>query len=246
MTDRVALVQGANRGLGLAFVRELLADPGYGRVIATCRRPEDAAELNALAENSALELRRLDVTDEASMAAAAEGVNAVHLLLNVSGLLHRGDAVQPEKKLGQLDPSAMAEVFAINAFGPALVAKHFAEALTRHKTPAVLANLSARVGSVGDNRLGGWYSYRASKAAQNMFTKNLSIELTRRNPQLVVLALHPGTVDTGLSKPFQRGVPEGKLFDAERAARQLLSICARATPEENGAFFDWAGASVPW
>ena len=246
MTDRVALVQGGNRGIGLAFVRQLLADPGFDRVIATCRNPSGAEALRALAADPSLELRRLDVTDEASIAAAAEGVEALHLLLNVSGILHRGDAVQPEKKLAQLDPAAMAEVFAINAFGPALVAKHFARALTRHKEPAVLANLSARGGSVGDNRLGGWYSYRASKAAQNMLTKNLSIEMTRRNPQLVVLALHPGTVDTGLSKPFQRGVPEGKRFDAERAARQLLAICRDATPDDNGCFYDWAGKPVPW
>ena len=114
------------------------------------------------------------------------------------------------------------------------------------KGKAAFTAISARVGSIADNRLGGWYAYRASKAAQNMFTKNLAIELGRRAKNLCVLALHPGTVDTGLSAPFQKNVPEEKLFSVERAAGQLLAIVRRATPAETGRFYAWDGAEIPW
>jgi NAD(P)-dependent dehydrogenase (short-subunit alcohol dehydrogenase family) len=241
----IALVQGANRGLGLAFVRALKARGDT--VVGTCRRPEEAGELAA----TGAEVLRLDVTDEASIAAAAAEVRAHHgrldLLLNVAGILHRGSDIQPEKKLDEVHPAALEEVFRINAFGPLLVAKHFRDLLTSHRERAVLANLSARVGSIGDNRLGGWYAYRASKSAQNMFTRGLSIELGRRSEALIVMALHPGTVDTGLSKPFQRSVKPGKLFEVDRAAAQLLAVVDGATREtHHGGFFAWDGAPIPW
>jgi NAD(P)-dependent dehydrogenase (short-subunit alcohol dehydrogenase family) len=116
----------------------------------------------------------------------------------------------------------------------------------RHGRRAVIANLSARVGSIGDNRIGGWYAYRASKAAQNQITKTASIELRRKAPALVCVALHPGTVDTDLSAPFQGNVPEGKLFSVERAARQLLEVIDGLGPDDTGRFFDWAGEPVEW
>ncbi len=165
-------------------------------------------------------------------------------LVNVAGILHEG-ALGPEKKLADIDPAHLHRVFAVNAFGPLLVAKHFARFLV-HGEPAVLANLSARVGSIGDDRLGGWYAYRASKAAQNMFTKNLSIELARHSKALAVIALHPGTVDTALSAPFTRRVPKEKLFDTERAARQLLAVIDGVTAEDTGRFFAWDGTEIPW
>ncbi|HJL32595.1 MAG TPA: SDR family NAD(P)-dependent oxidoreductase [Polyangiaceae bacterium LLY-WYZ-15_(1-7)] len=248
--ERIALVQGASRGLGLELVRQLLED--HDRVVATCRHPERADALASLRARSAgrVSAVRLDVEDEGSIEAAAEAVAAgaekLHLLMNVAGLLHdEASGVRPEKKLAHCDPDALAKVFRVNAFGPLLVAKHFAP-LLRHDEPAVLANLSARVGSIGDDRLGGWYAYRASKAAQNMFTKNLAIELGRRAKNLCVLALHPGTVDTGLSAPFQKNVPEEKLFSVERAAGQLLAIVRRAPPAETGRFYAWDGAEIPW
>ena len=189
---------------------------------------------------------RLDVEDEASVEAAASEVASVHprlgLLMNVAGLLH-DSRHGPERSIRDLDPAWLHRTYAVNAVGPLLVAKHFAS-LLQHDQRAVLANVSARVGSIEDDRAGGWYGYRASKAAQNMFTKNLSIELTRRFKQLIVLAVHPGTVDTGLSKPFQRGVKT--LFSVERAVGQLLSIVDSVTSGDNGRFVAWDGTSIPW
>lgn len=247
----VAVVQGASRGLGLAFAGVLASDARYRRVFATCREPAGATALRALAEGSGgrVAILRLDVTDEASIRAAASEVASLapraHLVVNAAGLLHEGEAVAPEKKLGHVTPDALARVFAVNAFGPLLVAKHF-EGLLVHEERSVLANVSARVGSIGDDRAGGWYAYRASKAAQNMFTKNLSIEMARKRGGPIVVALHPGTVDTDLSRPFQRNVPPEKLFDADRAARQLLGIVDSLEPEESGAFFAWDRQPVPW
>lgn len=237
------MIQGASRGLGAGFVRALLQQ---GRdVVATSRTPE---ALGALQDQYGDRLLRvyLDVEDEASIEAGAAVVAARHprlgLLVNVAGLLH--DASHgPERRLGDVEPAWLHRNFAVNAVGPLLVAKHFVS-LLQHDASAVLANVSARVGSIGDDRLGGWYGYRASKAAQNMFTKNLSIELTRRFPKLVVLALHPGTVDTALSKPFQRSAKT--VFDVERAVAQLLAVLERVTPSDNGSFLAWDGQPIPW
>lgn len=236
-----AVVQGASRGIGLELVRQLV-DAGH-TVIGTCRDPAGATDLASLCGPV-----RLDLTDEPSIAAAAalvqEQMPHVHLLLNVSGLLH-SPGVQPEKRVEHLDPAAMAAVFAVNAFGPALVAKHFLPVLS-HRDRAVLANLSARVGSIEDNRLGGWYSYRASKAAQNQFTRTTAVEFRRRARNAIVVALHPGTVETGLSAPFRRNVPAGKLFTVERAARQLLDVVAGLKAEDTGGFFAWDGSPIPY
>jgi NAD(P)-dependent dehydrogenase (short-subunit alcohol dehydrogenase family) len=241
-TRPVALVQGANRGIGLAFVQALI-ERGY-RVIGTCRSPSDATSLHALQ----VPVVRLDLEKESTIAGAAEEVGAVtdriDLLLNVAGVLH-GPDFNPEKRIEHLEPDAMHKVFAVNAFGPALVAKHFLSLLT-HADRAVLANLSARVGSIGDNRIGGWYTYRASKAAQNQFTRTLAIEAKRRARKLIVVGLHPGTVDTELSEPFQRNVPEGKLFTAARAANQLLDVIDGLKPDDSGRFFAWDGEPIPW
>ncbi|MEM9189656.1 MAG: SDR family oxidoreductase [Myxococcota bacterium] len=240
-----ALIQGAARGIGLGLTRQLL-DRG-AHVVATCRNPETAHALHEL-HSDRLRVLRLDVREEASIADAAakvrETTDRLHLLMNVSGLLHDGD-LQPEKKLQHATLPNLQRVFEVNAFGPLLVAKHFAPFFA-HRERSVLANLSARVGSIGDNRLGGWYAYRASKAAQNMFTKNLAIELGRRSKTLAVIALHPGTVDTNLSAPFSSRVPEEKLFRVERAATQLLDVIDKITPEDTGQFFAWDGSSIPW
>ena len=190
---------------------------------------------------------QLDVCDEASIAAAArrvrEHADKLSLLVNTAGVLH-GPTFAPEKKLGHVDPSALRSVFDVNAFGPLLVAKHFVEFL-RHDQRSVFASLSARVGSISDNHLGGWYAYRGSKAAQNMFTKTLSIELDRVSPNTVVLGLHPGTVDTDLSKPFQRSVPAEKLFDVGYSVSRLLDVIDGASPDHSGKVFDFRGNEVP-
>lgn len=246
-----ALVQGASRGLGLEFVLQLLADPAVDRVYASCRSPDKAEGLQELASRHAERLRllQMDVTAEASVAAAAALVaksgDAVDLLINCAGILHGADGMRPERRLADIDPGHMVHSYQVNAIGPALVAKHFQKLFLPGRR-IVFASLSARVGSIGDNRLGGWYSYRAAKAAQNMITRNLSIELRRQTAGSICVALHPGTVDTDLSRPFQRNVPRDRLFAPARAVRQLLSVIDSLTPESNGRFYAWDGKEIPW
>jgi len=243
------LIQGASRGIGLEAVRQLLEMRENGRVIATCRAPDTADDLRTLATQytDRLELLTLDVTDESTIEAALEQVcrstDRLNMILNVSGVLH-GPGFSPEKKLGHVAPDALHEVFAVNAFGPLLVAKHF-HRLLRHDERSVFASLSARVGSISDNRLGGWYAYRASKAAQNMFTKSIAIELQRIAPNAIVVGLHPGTVDTALSLPFQRGVPKETLFTPQHSVASLLSVIDSLEPEDTGKVFDDRGEEVP-
>lgn len=244
------MVQGASRGIGLALVRALLADPAWAHVVASCRDPARASALDALqvANPGRLDIVALDVTREDSVRAAAARsaalVESISLLINCAGVLH-GDNFGPERRLAEIEPERLQQLFAVNACGPLLVAKHFASLFPRHER-SVLANLSARVGSISDNALGGWYGYRGSKAAQNMFTRNLAIELKRKHRGIICVALHPGTVDTDLSQPFQRGVPAGKLFPVARAAAQLLDVIAGLEPADNGGFYAWDGSEIAW
>jgi NAD(P)-dependent dehydrogenase (short-subunit alcohol dehydrogenase family) len=249
---RIALVQGASRGLGLAFAEALLREGACDRVIATSRDPDASEGLDALAAEHGDALLRLplDVTDEKSIARVAERAAAehdrLHWLLNCAGVLHDPELdMAPEKRLEQVRPESLRRAFEVNAFGPLLVARHFLP-LLRHDERSVLANVSARVGSIGDDRLGGWYAYRGSKAAQNLFTRNLAIELRRRAPRCICVALHPGTVDTELSKPFQRNVPADRLFRPADAARNLLRVMERLGPEDSGGFFAWDGQPIRW
>ena len=164
--------------------------------------------------------------------------------MNSSGLLH-SDQVSPEKALEHISLPSMQQVFAVNAYGPILLAQALMPWLkTRRRV--VFASLSARVGSIADNRLGGWYSYRASKAAQNQLLKTFAIELARRNPEAVVLALHPGTTDTALSRPFQASVAQEKLFTPAFVAEQLLRQITQATPRDTGSFIAWDGQRIAW
>lgn len=245
------LIQGSSRGIGLEFVRQLLGEAATGRVFASCRSPEAAAPLAALAaQDSRLRLVTLDVTNEESIHSAATAVAAevprLHLIVNCAGLLHdRQTGVSPEKRLADVRPEALAASFAVNSTGPLLVARHF-EPLLAHSERAVFASISARVGSIGDNRLGGWYAYRAAKAAQNMFTRTLAIEWARSRRNVICVALHPGTTDTELSRPFQANVPPGKLFSTDRTVRQLLDVIERLTPADTGRFLAWDGSGIAW
>lgn len=203
-----------------------------------------AALADALAEeeNDVVRLARaeLDLTDEATIAAAAAQVGKADLVIVATGLLH--DARHgPEKALRDLDPVWLAQQYAVNAIGPALVAKHFLPILPRTGR-SVFAALSARVGSISDNRLGGWYGYRASKAALNQLIRTLAIEDKRRNDRGIVVALHPGTVDTRLSKPFQQSGRD--LFPPDRAAVQLLDVLDALKPADSGKLFAWDGAEI--
>lgn len=236
MSGGAQVVVGASGGLGRAFV-EALRDRDGGLVYGFSRSA--AGPLPGVIPG------RLDLTDETSIAAAAAGIaEPVTLVLLATGRLH-GEGLTPERSLAALEPAALAESFAVNTIGPALVAKHFLPLLTKDRR-AVFAVLSARVGSIEDNRLGGWHSYRTSKAALNMMVRCLAVELRRTRPQAICVALHPGTVDTALSQPFQRGVKPEKLFTADDAAARLLGVLDGLTPAESGGFFAYDGAAIPF
>jgi len=242
-----ALVQGASRGIGLGLVRMLLEDRCFESVIATCRDPASADGLQALA-GERLNILRLDVTDTAQVAGLAatletEGIRP-SLVVNTAGVLH-GEGFAPEKKLEDLEMQSLERVFAVNAFGPALMLKALRPLMAR-EGKAVFAAISARVGSIADNRLGGWYAYRASKAALNQIIRTAGIEFSRRNRNVITAALHPGTTDTGLSQPFQANVPAGKLFSVEQTCDYLLSVIDGLTEDDNGGFFAWDGKPIEW
>ena len=168
----------------------------------------------------------------------------LRLVMNATGRLH-GGSLTPEKRLQQVSASQLLESFAINAAGPLLLAKAIEPALKRDQ-PFHFASLSARVGSIGDNRSGGWYAYRGAKAAQNMFLRSLSVEWARRFPLATVTMLHPGTTDTALSKPFQNFVPPDRLFSPQKAAALLLDVLLQQTAEDSGRFLAWDGQDIPW
>ncbi len=187
-----------------------------------------------------------DLADEASIAEAAAMMRDAppQWVIIASGVLTLADGTGPERTYKRLDPAAMAEVFTLNTIGPALIAKHILPLMARDEG-FVFAALSARVGSISDNRLGGWHSYRASKAALNMLLRNFAVEMARTHPQGVVAGLHPGTVDSALSKPFQTGLPDGQLTKPEDAASNLLRVLADLRPEQSGRVFDFRGSEVP-
>ena len=227
-TPSTAVVVGASGGIGAALAEALA---------------EEGARVRGLAR-SAAGAGFIDLEDEASIAAAAARVAAETpapaLVVVATGLLHE-DGHGPEKSLRDLDPVWLARQYAINAIGPALVAKHFLPIMPRG-VRSVFAVLSARVGSIGDNRLGGWYGYRASKAALNQLVRTLAIEDRRRNERGLVVGLHPGTVDTALSRPFQSAGRD--LFTPGRAAVQLLDVLDALKPADSGRLFDWEGREV--
>lgn len=228
---RSAIVIGARGGIGKALADAIAEESGYDVVHRFARSFAGDA--------------MIDITDEASIADAAAIVAngaAPDLVLVATGLLHDG-ARGPERATKELDAAWLARNFAVNAIGPALVAKHFLPLMPKSGR-TVFAALSARVGSISDNRLGGWHGYRASKAALNQLIRTIAIEERRRNSSSIVVALHPGTVDTALSKPFQGNVAPGHLFDAGRAAVQLLDVLDGLRPPDSGKLFAWDGVEV--
>jgi NAD(P)-dependent dehydrogenase (short-subunit alcohol dehydrogenase family) len=222
-----ALVIGAGGAIGSAFVEHLRSDPRCDGVTALQRTsvpPIDFARPDSVAE-AATALR-----DQAPW----------QLVLVASGVLH-GDSLAPEKRLADIDAAALEQLLRINTIGPALVLRHFAPLLDRKR--CLLGVLSAKVGSIGDNRLGGWYAYRASKAALNMLLKTAAIELRRSHPGAVLAALHPGTVRSALSRPF-RGDEIGR--DPAEAARQMLQVLDTLRAEDSGCFVAYDGQRLPW
>lgn len=246
-----ALITGAGGGIGHALVEALLSHPRCGRVLAVSRNT------SRLPSHPMLVAFDADLTTDNGMVALGKWLAAMlddeqqqgqppALTLNAMGLLHDEDAeLWPEKRLEDLDMAALTRVHQVNAFVPALLLSLLAPRL-RRRTPVIFASLSARVGSISDNRSGGWYAYRASKASHNMLLHTAAIEIARRNPAALLVALHPGTTDTGLSGPFQARVPEGKLFSTSFVARRLLTVAGELSPESSGGFYDWAGKSIEW
>ncbi|XP_057433327.1 uncharacterized protein LOC130726114 [Lotus japonicus] len=255
---RVSLVQGASRGIGLEFVKQLLENNEKEHVVATCRNPSASTGLFQLKDKFAdrLSILQLDLTVESSIEASAlsikETYGHLNLLINASGILSIPEVLQPETTLSKVEKSSLMLAYEVNAVGPILVIKHMWPLLKvgagygTEKSPAVVASLSARVGSIGDNRLGGWHSYRASKAALNQLSKTISTEFARKKDPIACILLHPGTVDSDLSRPFQKNVPKEKLFSKEFSVQKLLSIINNVKRHDNGKFFAWDGQEIPW
>lgn len=232
------VVIGSSGGIGAALVQHLVDSPQVARIHALSRtgRSHPSPKVANLT---------FDFTDEDSLIAAAQALQEVKpfdIILVATGLL-QGEGILPEKNLRALSHDGFAKSFEINTIGPAMTAKYFVPLLRRDEK-AVFAALSARVGSISDNRLGGWYAYRASKAALNMVLKTLALEIGRRFKNQIIVGLHPGTVDTGLSKPFQANVPDGKLFTAKFSSEKLLSVIDGLAAEDSGNLFDWAGKQI--
>jgi NAD(P)-dependent dehydrogenase (short-subunit alcohol dehydrogenase family) len=238
----LAVVVGAGGGIGAALLRELAAQNRYDGLVGLGRsKPFDWPT------DQGWRFIETDITDEAQIARAAEAV-AVQgrpaRVIVATGLLH-GPGVAPEKTMRTLDAAVLQQLFLVNAVGPALVAKHFLP-LTPRDRSSVFAALSARVGSLSDNRLGGWYGYRASKAALNMFIATLAVEHRRTHPLGVCVALHPGTVETPLSAAFPARSPvAGRLSPAE-SAQALLRVVDALQPADSGRFFAWDGKPIGW
>ncbi|NJL87715.1 MAG: SDR family NAD(P)-dependent oxidoreductase [Leptolyngbyaceae cyanobacterium SM1_1_3] len=244
-----ALVVGASQGIGLGFVNQLLAQPQVTTLYATYRQPETAAALLNLAEQSdRLRLLQIDVTQENQLIAGIQQIRQqtpqLHWVINCVGILHEGD-LQPEKALRQIDPEQLLRYFQVNSLPAILLAKHLMP-LLQHGDRSLFAAISAKIGSIEDNRLGGWYGYRASKAALNMLMKTAAIEYSRKSPKTILTVLHPGTTDTKLSQPFQRQVPPEKLFSVERTVTQLVKVMTHLSEADSGRFFSWDGSPIPW
>ena len=241
------LITGASSGIGLALTRLHLWRGN--QVIASSREPEQSPLAALAAQHDQLALLAADLAHPQAPAALARDVmtRTEHLsrVIYCAAVLHDNNLnMSPEKRLEDLSLENLEHSFRLNAWAPILLAQGLLPLLRRQ--PATFAAISARVGSISDNHLGGWYSYRSSKAALNQLMRTFAVEARRRAPDLTVLALHPGTTDTPLSAPFQSRVPEGKLFSPDWVAEQLTEQLDQATPEQSGGFINWRGEPLPW
>lgn len=267
--NAVFVVTGANRGIGIQFVKSLL-DRTQGTVVACCRSPEQAHGLEAIRtalpsnQQHRVKVQKLDVESQASIESAAESIKAsfgrVDVLLNVAGLLGDGRTTPgPERSISKIDRNWLEKNLAVNAVGPLMFAQALAPLMqtkrrVRKRTDdgdneveratSIVASLSARVGSISDNELGGWISYRLSKSALNQATRTMAHELKRQGTWAV--ALHPGTTDTDLSQPFQGNVQDGRLFPVEFTVSQLLDCIDALDETKSGGFYDWSGTALPF
>lgn len=254
MDNKTYLIIGGTGGIGQAMVQQL--------VTATANEQDDNNRIQVFAtyhrsvpdfEADNLYWLQMDVSDESSIKQAADDIKqqSTHLdwVINCVGLLHT-ESTQPEKALRQVETGFFLQNMQINALAGLLIAKHIRPLLAKAERsadkPAIFATISARVGSISDNQLGGWYSYRMSKAALNMGMKNLSIEWARSLKDVCIVVMQPGTVNTQLSAPFQGNVADGQLFSPAYSAECLLEVLSGMSADESGSFVDWAGESIPW
>jgi NAD(P)-dependent dehydrogenase (short-subunit alcohol dehydrogenase family) len=252
--NRAILIQGSSRGIGLALTKHYANCPTTSHVFATCRNPVEATALNLLAASSSKIIPvQLDVTDETSVKNAYSTISStvpnINMLLNLAGVLRdESNDIIPERRLTEFTPEASIRSFQINALGPMLMAKHFLPLLTPPRDApdsATLVNFSARVGSIGDNKSGGWASYRASKSAANSFFHTLHFELSRKN--IAVVSIHPGTVDTDLTRAFLKARAKYNVQDVDEAAASLAKMFDSFTVKDHGGkFIDQNGIEIPW
>ena len=241
------VIQGAGRGIGYAMAKQAMA-AGATRLILTARHPAHTTGFRGLPPSDIVHWVKMDFLDPTSISAAAteiiEKIPNIDRLIMVAGVL-QDDVTRPEKRLSDIDPNALHYSYQVNAIGPILLVKSLWQAL-RQPRPLVVATLSARVGSIADNQLGGWYGYRASKAALNQLSHTAAIELARYNPDSCMVTLHPGTVDTDLSRPFQKIATSTSIFSADQSATKLWQVMDQLNPSQTGGFFAYDGSSVPF
>lgn len=247
INSKVAVVVGASRGIGLALTRQLLQQQGIRQVYATYRQADTT---QGLLEINDERLHRLtaDITRPVDLQGLADTIQSngdqPDFVINAAGILHEAD-LQPEKALSQCEQDALLRIFSVNSIGPLMLAKAVVPLMPKNR-PGHFAVLSAMVGSIGDNRLGGWYGYRASKAAVNQFMRTLAVECRRSHPELCITAIHPGTTDTALSRPFQSNVVAAKLYDSATSAGRILQVISREKADQSGRFVNWDGNVIPW
>ena len=238
-----AVIIGGNGGVGREFVQQLQSSDQVESIVATHRKA-----IPVEFEHPKVTWVPVDVRKEESIEDLAKQLKETgtkpNLIINCIGILHTSE-FGPEKTWRHLNAQTMHDVFAINAFAVGLLGKHLIPLIPRQGR-SIFASLSARVGSIADNRLGGWYSYRASKTAHNMFVKTLSIEAWRKHPELAIVSLHPGTVDTALSEPFTARYDPKKLFTATRCVNELSTVITDLTAKDTGGFFAWDGQAIPF
>ena len=237
MVYNIAVI-GSSGTIGSTFTRQLSELHTDAKIHAFSRSQKKSSADNVIHHT-------IDYNDEFSIEQAASYVSneaPLDIVIVATGILF-DDSIAPEKSLRELSAKKFLRLFEVNTILPALIAKHFLPKLNRQNR-SIFAALSARVGSISDNKLGGWYSYRASKSGLNMIIKNAAIEISRRNKKAIIVGLHPGTVDSNLSKPFQGNVPDGKLFTPDYSVKRLLDVLDNLTPESSGRCFSWDGKEV--
>lgn len=233
------VVLGGSGGIGAALIERLAGRREVETIHATYHRSKPRETGNPV-----VNWHQLDLTDEPEVSEWGSQICEIDWLLNAAGILH-SPGQGPEKTIRNIDPAHFMDSIRINTLPTLLLAKHLHRTF-RHGRPAVFATVSARVGSIEDNRLGGWFSYRASKAALNMCLKTLAIEWRRSLPNVAVAALHPGTVDTRLSRPFQKNIPDGQLFTPGQSAGYMLEVLDSLSPADSGSFLAFDGEKLPW